>query len=218
MRTVKLLSCLLLLSLCAEAQKVPDKSCGGSPLLTLLSKGAGAALLKAYGYDLREPWACTKIESPWAAGATILQFQKINVNKTDDYTAFSVMKISPFEYVWVIPTMIGMLEVPHAASDPHNLAAFNALLHVHKHSIDVAGWVEAGKLYMALLGHKGAVPIKGETGRTDSCRSGDECSVSFSDRPVVTGEAYNKWTLTFIPPLKRQPAMLSDVSEETVQP
>ena len=211
-KALKLLPWLLLLSLCAEGQKASD-SCGGSPLLASLSKGAGAALLKAYGYDIQQPWACTKIESPWAAGATILQFHKITV-QSDDHTAFSVVKVPTLESVWVIPTATGMLEVAHAESDPHNIAAFNALLGLHKGPIDAAGWLEVGKLYMTLLGHKEAVPIKDDG---DSC-SGNECSVSFSDRPVVAGEAYNKWSLTFTAPSNGQPGMLTDASRETVHP
>lgn len=219
----KLTPFLLLLSLSAGAQRKhvgasPSRSsCGGSPLLADLSKGAGASLLKAYGYDLREPWTCTKIESAWASGATILRFQKITV-QSDDQTAFSVVKVPASEHVWVIPTATGMLEVSHSENDPHNLATFSALLRLHKGPVDAAGWLEAGKLYMAILGHKEAVPMKAEPGDADPCSSGDECSVSFSDRPVVAGEAYNKWTLTFTAPSKGQPVTLTDVSKETVQP
>lgn len=217
----KLTPFLLLLSLSAGAQRKhvgasqSGSSCGGSPLLSDLSKGAGASLLKAYGYDLREPWTCTKLESSWASGATILQFQKITV-QSDDQTAFSVMKVPSSEHVWVIPTATGMLEVSHSGSDPHNLAAFSALLRLHKGPVDAAGWLEAGKLYMAILGHKEAVPINAEPGDADPCS--DECSVSFSDRPVVVGEAYNKWTLTFTAPSKGQPVTLANVSKETAQP
>ncbi|MDR3675715.1 MAG: hypothetical protein P4N24_09510 [Acidobacteriota bacterium] len=147
----------------------------------------------------------------------ILRFRKMTV-QTDDQTAFTVVKIPALEHIWVIPTAIGMLEVAHAESDPHNVAALNALLRPHKGPMDAAGWLEAGKLYMALLGHKEAVPIKGDSGDTGSCGSGDECSVSFSDRPVVAGEAYNKWTLAFTAPAKGQPGMLTSVTKETVHP
>jgi hypothetical protein len=209
---LKLLPCLLLLSLRAEAQK-PSDSCAGSPTLASLSKGAGASLLRAYGFDIQQPWACTEIKSSWAAGATILRFRRITV-QSDDHTAFTVVKIPTLEAVWVIPTEKGMLEVAHSESDPHNIAAFNALLGLHKGPINVAGWIEAGSLYMTLLGHREAVPIKDEA---DSC-SEDECSLSFSDRPVVAGEAYNKWSLTFAAPHEGQPWTLTEVSRETVHP
>lgn len=224
MRKQKLLPLLLLLSSCAAAQMphvvTPSRSnssCGESPLLAALSKGTGESLLMAYGYNLREPWACSKIESSWTAGATILRFRKITI-ETDDQTAFSVVKVLGLEYVWVIPTETGMLEVPHAENDPHNVAAFNALLRLHKGPVDAAGWLEAGKLYMAILGHEVAVPIKAETGEADLCSSGEKCFVSFSDRSVVAGEAYNKWTLAFTAPSKGQPVTLTDVSKETVRP
>lgn len=95
-------------------------NCGGSSLLVTLSKGAGANLLKKYGYNLCEPWTCSKIESSWTAGATISRFQKITV-QSDDHAAFSVAKVPGFRSVWVIPTATGMLEVAHAESDPHNM-------------------------------------------------------------------------------------------------
>jgi hypothetical protein len=64
-------------------------SCVGSPLLAELSKSAGTEILKPYGYDFHEPWSCTKIESPWAAGANLLRFQKVSA-QSDEATAFSV--------------------------------------------------------------------------------------------------------------------------------
>src|SRR6185312_15829613 len=181
-KTLTLLSCMLLLPLCADAQK-PLPSCAGSPLFASLTKGAGATLLKMYGYDLQELWACTRLESFWAPGASILLFHKITV-ESDDHTAFSVVKTPALEFVWVIPTETGMLEVAHAESDPHNIAAFNALLRLHRGAVNAASWLEAGKLYMMLLGHKEIVPIEDEA---NSC-SISECSVSFSDRPVVAGK------------------------------
>lgn len=158
-----------------------------------------------------------KIESSWASEATILRFQKITVQR-DDQTAFSVVKIPALEYVWIIPTATGMLEAAHAESDPHNVAAFNALLRLHKEPIEATRWLEAGKLYMTLLGHKEAVAIKGKAGEAASCSSSDECSVAFSDRPVVEGQAYNKWTLTFAASSKGHQRMLTDISKKTVQP
>jgi len=221
---LKLMPLLLLLSVYAGAQKpdgrtssVPDNSCVESPLFDGLSKGTGASLLSAYGYDLRQLWACSKVGSSWAAGATILRFRKIAV-QTDDQTAFSVVKVPGLEHIWVIPTDTGMLEVSNSENDPHNLAAFNALLRLHKGPVDAAGWLEAGKLYMAIFGHNEAVPIKAEHGEADPCSLGDECSVAFSDRPLVAGEAYNKWTPAFTAPSKGRPVTLTDVSKETVQP
>jgi hypothetical protein len=214
---LKLLPCFLLVCVCVNAQKLPSNACSNSPLLAALSKGSDAYLLKAYGYDLREPWACTKLESSWTAGATILRFRRITA-QTDDQTAFAIVKAPDLEYIWVIPTAIGMLEVAHAESDPHNLAAFNALLRLHSGPIDASGWFEAGKLYLSLFGHDHAIPMKGESDEAGACGSSNECSVSFSDRPVVQGQAYNKWTLGFTAPAKGQPGMLTDVSKETVRP
>jgi hypothetical protein len=218
-----LLPSLLLLSLSVGAQKQrngsspSDDGCEGSRLLATLSTNEGVDLLSAYGYDWRHPWACTKIKSAWATGATILSFRKVTA-QTDDDVTFSVLKVSGLGQIWVIPTGNGMLGASHSENDPHNLAAFNALLRLHKGPVDLAGWLGIGKLYMSILGHKEVVPIKAEKSDADSCGSGDECSVSFSDRPVVSGEPYNKWTLDFTGPTQGNPIVLVDVSIETVHP
>ncbi len=191
--------------------------CKATPLLASLSKGAGASILKAYGYDLREPWACTKIDSPLVVGATVLRFRRIT-SETDDYTTFSVVKVASSEYVWIIPTTSGMLEVPHAESDPHNIAAFNALLRLHKAPLGASGLLEAGKFYMALLGHTAAIPLVPEVGVGDISSAENESSVSFSDRLPVPGEAFNKWTLTFETGAHDHSSILSSVARETVQP
>jgi hypothetical protein len=213
---------LLLLSSSVGAQRtsvvVPPllSSCGDSPLLSELSTTEGVALLSAYGYDWKKPWACTKIESAWSTGATIFRFRKVTT-QTDDGMAFSVLRVPGMEHIWVIPTDTGMLEVPHSESDPHNLAAFNMLLRLHKGPVDAAGWLDIGKLYMAILGHQDALPMKAEHSAGGYCAE-DECSVSFSDRPVVKSEPYNEWTLDFAPPAQGKPAVLTGVSRETVQP
>ncbi len=78
-------------------------SCLGLPLLAELTRTSGAAILNSYGYDLHAPWSCTRIDSPWAAGSSLLHFQKVSA-RTDDATAFSVMRVAGNAYIWVIPT------------------------------------------------------------------------------------------------------------------
>jgi hypothetical protein len=58
-----------------------------------------------------------------------------------------VVKIPGMKHIWVIPTNMGMLEVPHSESDPHNIAAFNALLKTIPNGLlNSAGWLEISKL------------------------------------------------------------------------
>lgn len=191
-------------------------SCAGSPLLAELGQSSGTAILKPYGYDIHEPWSCTKIESPWSAGASILRFQKVSA-QSDEATAFSVIKVSGSSYIWVMPTGIGMLEVPHAESDPHNLAAFNALLgNLAKGPSSAADWNAIGELYMALLGHKETVAIGAEQGSQSPCNSDGDCSVAFADRPPRANEPYTKWTLTFSAPFRTMRLKLTDASREVV--
>jgi hypothetical protein len=221
MKHCKLFSLLMLLSFPAAGQKQPVKtsetdSCTQSPILAQLSKGSGAAVLNSYGYNLREPWACARIHSPWVTGSVLLRFQKVSA-ETDGQTAFSVLKVSNIEHIWVVPTGTGMLEVPHAESDPHNIAAFNALLSsLRKPPLSNSDWDAVGKLYMTMLGHKDAVQVAPEAGDTAVCNGDGECTVAFSDRPVRPGEAFNKWTLVFAPAGGGKPAMLEEATRETV--
>lgn len=212
---------LLLLSLRAEGQKQQigmshALSCADSPLLAELGKSSGTAILSSYGYHLNEPWECTKIESPWAAGASLLHFRTISA-QTDDATAFSVMEVAGVTQIWVIPTESGMLEVPNVESDPHNLAAFNALLRsLPKPPSDPVEWNEVGKLYMTLLGHTRAVPIEPSSGQPGSCSADGECTVVLSDRTPKAKEPYTTWTLTFSVANGSNPARLTDVAREVV--
>jgi hypothetical protein len=221
----KLLPLWLLLSIYANGQEKQHivfsssyGTCQESRLFADLIKQEGITLLGAYGYDLlKELWVCTKIESPLSKGATILQFNKADFS--GGQLGFSVMKVPGMEHIWIIPTQIGMLEVPHLESDPHNLAAFNALLKIiPKGRLNATGWLEIGKLYMAILGYKEVVPIRTESGDSNPCSSCNECSLSFSVGPVVKDEPYDKWTLIFACPSIGKPAVLTDVSRETIGP
>jgi hypothetical protein len=214
---------LLFLSLHAQGQKqqahaADSLSCADSPLLAELSKAPGIAILSAYGYNFNEPWACSKIESPWAAGAGLLHFRKIST-QTDDATAFSVMEVPGIAQIWVIPTESGMLEAPNVDSDPHNLAAFNALLRsLPKPLTSSVEWRAVGKLYMALVGHAGAVAIEPLSGEPSPCGSDGECTLAFADRTPRAKEAYTKWTLTFTVANGATPPRLTDATREVVSP
>jgi hypothetical protein len=215
---------LLLLTMVARGQTggassadFKTASCVGSPLLAELSQGAGAEILKPYGYDFHEPWSCTKIDSPWVAGSSLLRFQRVTA-QSDDATAFSVVKVSGSSYIWVIPTETGMLEVPHAESDPHNFAAFNALLGtLVKGPSSLAEWNAVGKLYMVLLGHKEAVPMKPKLGSSGPCDSDGECALAFADGLHGPNEPYTKWTLTLSAPNRSRPFRLVDASKEVIR-
>ena len=216
---------LLLLTMVAHGQTgglssadSKTASCVGSPLLAELSQSAGAEILKPYGYDFHEPWSCTKIESPWAAGASLLRFQKVSA-QSDEATAFSVIKVSGSSYIWVLPTETGMLEVRHVESDPHNLAAFNALLGtLAKGPSSLADWNAVGKLYMVLLGHKGAAPMKPEPGSSGPCDPDGECTLAFADGLHGPKEPYTKWTLTLSAPNRSRPCRLVEASKEVITP
>jgi hypothetical protein len=193
-------------------------SCLGLPLLAELTRTSGAAILSSYGYDLHAPWSCTRIDSPWAAGSSLLHFQKVSA-QTDDATAFSVMRVAGNAYIWVIPTESGMLEAPNVESDPHNLAAFNALLGIlAKAPSSLVEWNSVGKLYMVLIGHKGVVPMKSEQDSNNPCDSNGECALEFADGSHVANGPYTKWTLTFSAASRLHRCRLIEVLKEVVRP
>jgi hypothetical protein len=220
MKYPKFLLVHLLLCIPAVSQKQQAKpvgtSCVDSPLLAELGQATGAAVLGSYGYSLREPWSCTRIESLWAGGSTLLHFQRVTA-QSDDATAFSVLKVLGINHIWVVPTETGMLEVSHAESDPHNIAAFNALLaSLQKSPSAPSEWNEIGKLYMALLGHPEAILIANQSDGDGSCNSEGDCEVLFSDRQVRPGQPFVKWTLLFSRASKEKHVLLDEAKKETV--
>ena len=220
---IVLATLLLLLAVHAHGQMQQVRtavapSCADSPLLAELSKASGTAILSSYGYHLNEPWGCTKIESPWAAGASLLYFRKIS-SRTDDATAFSVMKVAGNPQIWVIPTESGMLELPNVDSDPHNLAAFNALLgSLPKQPSGQVEWNAFGQLYMVLLGHTGAVAIEPQPPQRSPCSTEGECTLAFADRAPHAKEPFTRWTLTFRIASGANPPRLTDAAREVVSP
>src|SRR5690349_20533763 len=76
-----------------EPQRSRDANCVQSPLMAQLDTPSGKALLRLYGYDLDEIWACDSIASSLAPGTQILRFRKVS-KVSDDFTAFTVMKVA----------------------------------------------------------------------------------------------------------------------------
>lgn len=180
-----------------EKARPNEGTCAGSPLMAELDRAPAAALLRLYGYDLRDPWTCTPIASDLAPRAQLLRFNKISAND-DDHTAFTVVKAAGPQSLWIIPTTSGMLTAPEVENDPHNRAAFNAVLGgMPRPPSSTAEWDSLARFYLAVVGHAEAFLLKPEEGASTGCASGSDCSLSFADRaPQVTGP-YWKWTVTF---------------------
>jgi hypothetical protein len=214
---------ILLLSFPAHGQKQqyksePAGSCEESPLFKELLTPSGSVLLSLYGYSLYKPWDCTRIDLPLAPGAGLLHFKMIST-RTDDFASFSVIRVPRVAQIWVIPTESGMLEVPNVESDPHNLAAFNALLRsLPKPPTGPVEWSAVGKQYMVLVGHTGAVAIEPLPGEPSPCSSDGECTLAFADRTPNVKESYTKWTLTFSVANGSNPPRLTDATREIVSP
>jgi hypothetical protein len=222
---------IVLLSLCCRVQgqkrqvaNAGDISCKGSPLLAELTRAPGSTVLSSYGYDLNEQWECSKIESPWITGATMLQFRKVNPrmgSPIDLVASFSVLKVNGIAQIWVIPISSGsqVIEIPNLApevdTDPHNIAAFNALLSsCLRPPRDASGWNSIGNLYMTLVGDAGVVPIEDPPGQSKACNLGVECALSFKYPGTdanQTERLYSTWTLTFNPGDGSRPTKLTKV-------
>jgi len=127
------------------------------------------------------------------------------------------MEVAGVKQIWVIPTASGMLEAPNLESDPHNIAAFNALLRsLPKPPSGLVEWNAVGKLYMALLGQTEVFPIEPLPDQPNRCSADGECTVAFSDSTPQPKEPYTKWTLTFSVAKGADPARLTDAAREVV--
>jgi len=161
-------------------------------------RGEQMGVLRTYGYNIdRELWSCDEIESNWTGENRVLVFQSI-ATTSDDQSAFSVVQLRKSPYLWVIPLFDHSRECPGLENDPHNIAAFNALLRsLPTNPSRPADWSGLGKLYLALLGHKEAVAIDKNSANRNPCNSGGECTLAFADRVPRAKEPYVRWTLVF---------------------
>jgi hypothetical protein len=195
----------------SERDRPARSLCAASPLVEQLDATSGQQLLSLYGYDLRELWACTSIPSPRAPGAQILRFKRISTND-DDHTAFTVLKPAGSPSFWIIPTTSGMLSV-RSVGDPHNRAAFNALLRSMPGTpSSAADWEALARLYLAVVEGGEAVLLKIEDG---ACAAQGDCSLSFADRVPRKGLGYWKRTVSF-DRIGRGAVTLRDTEEELV--
>lgn len=198
--------------------EIKTKQCSSSPFLDELFEGKGVAVLKAYGYDPNTPWNCTTIDSPWTPSSSLLHFQ-IVTTETDEFTSFSVINVNGSSYFWVIPTGTGMVGFPHEENDPHNIAAFNALLGtLARNPSSAADWNALGELYLVLLDQEGK-RWKLTPGSSVPCDADRDCTVEFSDKGLRgPKENYIKWTLLFHTPDGSHPCRLVEASRKVVKP
>jgi hypothetical protein len=186
----------------AQTSHVQAVPCRSVPNITSLRTIETKRVLAIFGYDLHQPYDCTKLTSPWYGASTVLLFRSIPT-QLDDRTRFSVVFTSRPREIWVVPIASGMLEYPRVESDPHNLASFNALLAVQKAPTTEPEWISVSQSYLALIGHEAGLAPR------VSCAA-RECSVEISEQP--SADALILWTLVFS--TTGQLARLEDVSRE----
>ena len=179
--------------------------CGKLPTIRELTTPETKRVLVAFGYNLRQPYDCTKVTSRWYGESTVLSFRSVPT-RLDDQTIFSVAFTPDSRGLWILPIASGMVEYPRDETDPHNLAAFNALLAVQKVPSTEPEWFSLARSYLALIGHE-----KAALSPKVSCARG-ECSVELSEQQ--SPESLIQWTLSF--DTSRRSARLQDVSREVL--
>lgn len=190
-------------------------TCAESPLLAELHSASGKALLRLYGYDLQEVWVCTPIRSALAPTAQTLHFGRVSTHD-DEYTAFTVLKAADVQAIWVVPTNSGMLRVPGAECDRHNMAAFNAVLRsMPRRPSKPAEWEALARLYLAVVGRPEVFSLVAAEANSTTCGAQGECELSFADRAPDPSGGYWRFTVSFEAGLHDAPR-LSDVTAELV--
>ena len=184
--------------------------CGSSHSKTvLLETNESKNFVALFGYQLRH-FDCAQITSKWLANSTVIQFRSIST-ELDDVTIFTLIADHRHR-LWLIPISRGMLEYPSVTSDPHNLAAFNALLQdARKAPKSADEWAELALCYLALVGHPAynspSHPDYSVTA-TKEC-SGPGCEVNVTETLDGTKTS---WSLRF--QIHNGQAALTDVSKD----
>jgi hypothetical protein len=195
-------------AICAASLAQPSKdnsavSCAKLPTIRELRSVETTRVLAAFGYSLHQAFDCTKLISEWYGSSAVFLFRSIPT-RLDDQTSFSVIFISGSHEIWVLPITSGMLEYPSVESDPHNLAAFNALIAAQAAPVADPEWISLSRSYLAMIGHR-----KANLSPKVSCK-GEQCTVELSEQQ--SPESFILWTLTF--EKTGRLARLQDVSRE----
>lgn len=177
--------------------------CEKLPTIRELTSKETKRVLAAFGYNLRQPYDCTKLASRWYGTSMVLLFRSVPT-RLDDQTNFSVVFTSSPHEIWVLPIASGMVEYPRVESDPHNLAAFNALLAGQTVPTTDPEWISLARSYLAIIGHEKAMVLP-----QVSC-TGGECTVELSEQQ--SPQVLIQWALSFNK--TGRTARLQDVSRE----
>jgi hypothetical protein len=176
-------------------------SCGKLPTMRELTTPETKSVLAAFGYNLRQPYDCARLTSRWYGASTVLSFRSVP-RRLDDETKFAVVFTS--REIWVLPIASGMVEYPRVESDPHNLAAFNALLAVQKVPSSAPEWISLAHSYLALIGHEKTALSPKVSG------TGGEYTVELTE--PQSPDSLIQWTLSF--DISDRSVRLQDVSRE----
>ena len=108
------------------------------------------SLLADYPYEILPPFTCVAASVAWLPSAKILRVHE--ALDLDNYRTFTVIQGSVSSRVWVIPIEFGMVLYPHVEGNPHNIAAFNDLLHTASRKLGESLLPKLGNLYQFVLG------------------------------------------------------------------
>lgn len=198
----------------------------------LLDTADTRTLFEAFGYDVsRLAGLCTVLKSDWLRTGRVWRLS--HVSGTDDVQRVTLVQTGGGSRLWLIPIVDGMIEKPCLPQDPHNLAAFNALLGENRvHASTPEDLTSLAVLYLSMIGSEQhaqdwidrgqggtGAPSAASTLRTldllpaVSCAKRErkkECTVTINEMPL--DRRYRSWELSFS--LGETGPRLNDVQRE----
>lgn len=204
-----------------DLASVPDvivKPCTERPALALLEDKDVQNLIENFDFRPFEVMmSCKTFQTDWLRTGVILSLHGLSVGETDSNKDLTLIQLENEPRLWVIPISYGMIEVRNLVEDPHNLAAFNALIeenHVSPRTPEM--WTSLALFYMNIVGNEIHTSVRTAYGESVpglllqapflksarllpsvACKK-DECEVTINDtRFAKTTQSYTAWTLTF---------------------
>ena len=111
----------------SEVRDTSLAGCADPAVGELLESPDTRAFLEAFEYNIDEvAMVCATLKSAWLRTDLVLSLR--HARGLDDYQEVTLVRTSSEPKLWLIPITDGMICKPSLEVDPHNLAAFNALL------------------------------------------------------------------------------------------
>jgi hypothetical protein len=163
LHTLILLSLLTHKALLANSQtpnlaKIPEITtvpCAQEPANSLLDSKYIHDLLKHFDFNIGELDECKMLRSEWLKSSNILLLRGDRPEATDSAWRVTLIQLKSQPNLWVIPVTHGMVGEPRIADEPHNRAAFNALIEENHIVPDTPEmWTSLALFYLGMTGNE----------------------------------------------------------------